>query len=192
MSTPKVTQRTSPATRAGQSEAGGLRTITPRSMGWVPFITLVISVLGLLDSGYQTYTHFTGTGLLGCSASSDPCVAVQSSQYAWILGIPVAALGLAFYVFMVAICSPPAWHTTRVVVHWARVAAISVGMLFVLYLVYTEIIRIGRICPYCTSVHIITFVLFLLIMSKAPSLSHQETPETEKKPQTRKKPQRAR
>jgi hypothetical protein len=31
------------------------------------------------------------------------------------------------------------------------------------YLVYTGVARLGRICPYCTSVHIITFILFSLI-----------------------------
>ncbi len=32
----------------------------------------------------------------------------------------------------------------------------------VIYLVYAEFIIIGSICLYCTSVHIITFVLFVL------------------------------
>ena len=34
-------------------------------MGWLPFITFALSVIGLADAGYQVYTHFTGTGLLG-------------------------------------------------------------------------------------------------------------------------------
>ena len=33
-----------------------------------------------------------------------------------------------------------------------------------LYLIYAELIEIGRICPYCTSVHILTFLLFCLIV----------------------------
>jgi len=37
-------------------------------------------------------------------------------------------------------------------------------MCFVLYLIYAEVIELGRICPYCTSVHIITFLLFSLIV----------------------------
>jgi uncharacterized membrane protein len=142
----------------------------PRSMGWLPFATFLLSILGLVDSGYQTYTHFTNTGLLGCSAASDPCVAVQSSQYAWVFGIPVAVLGLIFYVFMVAICSPFAWRAESPLIHRLRFVAAIAGMLFVLYLIYTEIVRIGRICPYCTSVHIITFVIFVLIMYYGPRI----------------------
>ena len=41
------------------------------------------------------------------------------------------------------------------------------GMLFVLYLIYNELIRIGQVCEYCTSVHIITFLLFALIVYQA-------------------------
>ena len=33
---------------------------------------------------------------------------------------------------------------------------------FVLYLIYAELLTIGSICLYCTSVHAITFALFVL------------------------------
>jgi uncharacterized membrane protein len=141
-------------------------------MGWPQFAILVLSVLGFADSGYQTYAHFTNTGLLACSAKADACVVVQSSQYAWVFGIPVAVLGLAFYAFMVVICSPQAWRSKMPIVHRGRFAAVVIGVLFVLYLVYVEVIRLGRICPYCTSVHIITFLLFSLIVFQATSPGH--------------------
>jgi len=139
----------------------------PRSMGWLPFTTLALSVLGLIDAGYQTYTHFSNTGLAGCSAKGDACVVVQSSPYAWVFGIPVAVLGLAFFAFMVVINSPQAWRAKNPLIHRLRLASVVVGMLFVLYLIYNELVRIGQVCPYCTSVHIITFVLFALIVYQA-------------------------
>ncbi len=136
-------------------------------MGGLQFSILVLAVLGLADSAYQTYTHYAHTGLLGCSAKADACVVVQSSSYAYVFGIPVAALGLAFYIFMVAICSPWAWRSKMPAIRLARVASMVVGILFVLYLIYTEVISLGRICPYCTSVHIITFILFSLVVFDA-------------------------
>jgi len=139
----------------------------PRSMGWLPFTALVLCVLGLADSGYQVYTHFTGTGLLGCSATTDACVLDQNSVYAWVFGIPVAVYGVAFYAFMAGICSPPAWRSALPAVRWTRLAAVVIGMLFVLYLLYRELISLGRICEYCTSVHVITFLLFALIVYDA-------------------------
>jgi uncharacterized membrane protein len=48
-------------------------------------------------------------------------------------------------------------------------------MCFVLYLIYAELIEVGEICPYCTSVHVITFLLFSLIVfqASAPSAKDQ-------------------
>lgn len=37
----------------------------PQSMGWLPFTTLVLCILGLVDSAYQAYADYAGTGLLG-------------------------------------------------------------------------------------------------------------------------------
>ncbi|HEY2509170.1 MAG TPA: vitamin K epoxide reductase family protein [Streptosporangiaceae bacterium] len=128
---------------------------------------LMLSVIGLADSSYQVYTHFSGTGLLGCSSKGDPCALVQSSSYAWIFGIPVAVLGAAFYLAMVVICSPLGWRSQWPAVAWGRLGAVIVGMIFVLYLIYREIVSIGAVCPYCTSVHIITFLLFALIVFAA-------------------------
>jgi uncharacterized membrane protein len=142
----------------------------PRSAGWLPLTSLVLAVLGFADSGYQVYTHFSGTGLLGCSAAADACVLDQNSQYAWILGIPVAVYGAAFYALMIVICSPPAWRSRLPAVRLARLAAVVIGMAFVLYLVYREVISLGRICPWCTSVHVITFCLFVLVMYQAAGL----------------------
>ena len=134
------------------------------SLGWMQVSAFVLCILGLVDSAYQTYTHFTGTGLVGCSAAGDPCVLVQTSSYAYVVGIPVAELGVAFYVFMAAVCSPLAWRSRFTALRWIRLASVAAGMIFVLYLVYAELIGVGRICPYCTSVHITTFLLFTLIV----------------------------
>jgi uncharacterized membrane protein len=42
-----------------------------------------------------------------------------------------------------------------------------VAMGFVLYLLYAELFIIGSICLYCTSVHAITFLLFVLTVFAA-------------------------
>ena len=141
--------------------------VPPSAMGWLPVTTLVLSVLGLADSAYQTYTHYSGAGLLGCSATGDPCVLVQHSAEAYVFGIPVALLGVAFYLVMVALCSPWAWRSAVPAVGRLRLACAAAGMGFVLYLIYAELVELGRICPYCTSVHIIMFLIFSLLVVHA-------------------------
>jgi uncharacterized membrane protein len=80
---------------------------------------------------------------------------------------PVAVLGLAFYVFMAAATSPWAWRLKFPALTWIRIASVVVGIGFVLYLVYTELFTLDAICLWCTSVHVLTFLLFVLIVGGA-------------------------
>ena len=131
---------------------------------WLRWSTFALAILGLAASAYLTYTHFTDSALAGCTETSGAvnCGKVTTSPQSVVFGIPVAVLGLAFYVFLVAIMSPYAWRSARREVALARMASLVVGIGFVLYLVYAELFDIGAICLYCTSVHIITFLLFVL------------------------------
>lgn len=138
---------------------------------WLQWTTFVLAVIGLGISVYETYAHFTGNHLAGCPSSSTgtfDCSAVITSPESMVFGvIPVAILGLAFYLFAVAIFSPWAWRTRRREVHWLRLASMIVGMGFVMYLIFAEVYQIGQICEYCTGVHIVTFVLFCLTVVAA-------------------------
>jgi len=112
---------------------------------------------------YLTIAHFTQSTLAGCSESGlVNCTKVTTSPQSYVFGIPVAVLGLAFFVFAVAIMSPWVWQTTRREIHLLRIASMVASMVFVLYLIYAELFIIGSICLYCTSVHAITFALFVL------------------------------
>jgi uncharacterized membrane protein len=48
-----------------------------------------------------------------------------------------------------------------------RLGAVIVGVLFILYLIYTELITLREICLWCTGVHITTFLLFVLLIAQA-------------------------
>ena len=130
---------------------------------WLQITTLVLALAGLGVSIYLTIAHFTESALAGCSESGlVNCTKVTTSPESYVFGIPVAVLGLAFFVFAVAIMSPWAWQSARREIHLARIASLVVAIGFVLYLIYAELFTIGSICLYCTSVHVITFVLFVL------------------------------
>ena len=130
---------------------------------WLQITTLVLALAGLGVSIYLTIAHFTESALAGCSESGlVNCTKVTTSPESYVFGIPVAVLGLAFFVFGVAIMSPWAWQAARREIHLARIASLVVAIGFVLYLIYAELFTIGSICLYCTSVHVITFVLFVL------------------------------
>lgn len=159
------TGATATAATAGREQA--LLTAPPL---WFQITALVLSLGGLGMSIYLTIAHYTSTSILACSDKGYVnCAKVTTSAQSMVFGIfPVAVLGLAFYVFMVAINSPWAWRARYPWLPWIRTAGIISGIGFVLYLVYAEIIQIGNICLLCTTVHVVTFLLFGLLMSVAP------------------------
>jgi uncharacterized membrane protein len=147
--------------------------LSPPGVGRRVRITaLVLSLLGLADSTYLTIAHFE-TNLLNVSCpvtSIDNCQKVTTGPWSHPFGIPVAILGLAFYVAFVTINLPYFWKTKDVRIHWLR-AAMSVSSIgFVLYLVYVELFLAKLICLYCTGVHIVTFALFILIAVTLPKM----------------------
>ena len=155
--------------RASAAERGARTQVVPdheTSRGpapWLQVSTFVLALAGLGVSIYLTIAHFTESALAGCSESGlVNCTKVTTSPQSYVFGIPVAVLGLAFYVFAVAAMSPWAWRARRREVHLLRLASLVVAIGFVIYLIYAELFIIGSICLYCTSVHAITFVLFVL------------------------------
>jgi uncharacterized membrane protein len=138
----------------------------PDAPSWLRWSTLILSVLGLAVSIYLTVEHYTTNTLAGCSENGAiNCTKVTTSAQSVVFGIfPVAVLGLAFFVLMVAANSPWAWNWKLPAFRWLRLASVVVGIGFVLYLVYAELFQIQAICLYCTSVHIITFLLFAIIV----------------------------
>jgi uncharacterized membrane protein len=136
---------------------------------WLRIATLVLAIIGLADSSYITVQEESGGVLAGCSEKAGlvDCGAVIHSPESVIFGVPVAVFGIVFFVFMVAIMSPYAWRSARRDIWQLRLAAVFAGIGFVIYLIYAELFEVGNICLYCTSVHILTFLLFVLTMVAA-------------------------
>src|SRR4029077_17264516 len=95
---------------------------------WLQIATFVLALAGLGVSIYLTIAHFTESALAGCSESGlVNCTKVTTSPQSYVFGIPVAVLGLAFFVFCVAIMSPWAWQSARREFHLARMASMVVA-----------------------------------------------------------------
>ena len=168
---PAVTTPAAPGGLLARVKAGVLSPGESAVPLWLRLTTFLVALAGLGVSIYLTIAHFTESTLAGCNETAGlvNCTKVTTSPQSYVFGIPVAVLGLAFYLFMVAIMSPWAWRATRREVHLVRIAALIAGMGFVLYLLYAELFIIGSICLYCTSVHALTFILFVLTMFAAAS-----------------------
>jgi uncharacterized membrane protein len=135
-------------------------------MGGLPLATLILSLYGLGASIYLTIAHYdTHVSLICSDKGLINCEEVTTSAESIVFGIfPVAVLGLAFYLFMVAINSPWGWRLSWPAVRWLRLGSVIAGMGFVLYLIYAEVDEIHAICLWCTSVHVATFLIFALLI----------------------------
>lgn len=134
-------------------------------MRWVAPTTLTLSLAGLAASTYLTVEHYSGSTTLACpETGAVNCVKVTTSSYSEFLGVPVALLGLLFFVAVIPLCLPVAWRSDNPWLSRARLAAVSGGVVFVVYLVWAELFRIDAICLWCTAVHAVTFALFVAVV----------------------------
>ncbi len=137
--------------------------VAPR---WVRLATAVLVVVGLLVASYMTFEHYTENKTLACNVKGMiDCASVTTSKYSMILGLPVALAGLLWFTATAALAfwahqSLPAEKRTTILLAWY-----GIGLAFVLYLVWVELVPLGKICSWCTVVHIDTLALFLVGLS---------------------------
>ena len=136
---------------------------------WLQLTTLALSLAGLGVSLYLTIAHYTTPATLACPDTGIVnCEKVTTSPQSMLFGaVPVALLGLLFYLFMAAVNSPWAWRANWPALRWARLGSLIAGVAFVLYLIYTELFTLNAICLWCTSIHVITILLFALVVPTA-------------------------
>jgi uncharacterized membrane protein len=135
---------------------------------WAPLTSTVLCLAGLGASAYLTLEHYSSSPSYACPESATiNCLKVTTSSYSELLGIPVALLGLLFFIAMTPLCLPIAWRWDNPWVPRLRLAGITSGVAFVIYLVWAELFRIDALCLWCTGVHVVTLVLFAVVMLDA-------------------------
>src|ERR1700761_3014400 len=94
--------------------AAAIRWKPPR---WAAPTALLLCVLGIAVASYLTYAHYTDVRNLACSDRGKiNCAKVTTSAQSHFLGMPVAVLGLAYFVAMTALCLPWAWRRQEPIV----------------------------------------------------------------------------
>ena len=115
-----------------------------------------LAVLGLAISIYLTYVHYAGIEPV-CSSISN-CERVQTSEYAELVGIPVAVLGIVGYAAILV----SLWMRVDVT---ALIAYLALA--FSAYLTWAEVFKIDAICQWCVASAIITLAIAVLATVRA-------------------------
>lgn len=148
-----------------------------RPIGGISVTILVAAVVGLAVSTYLTVTHYEGIPLACTVSSLVDCGAVTSSSYSEVPGtsIPISLLGIVWSVISGGLAAAVIWRSRGSLITWIQALWGLAGMIFVLYLVYAELLVIHRICEWCTVLHavvLITFVMGLAQLGRKASVQH--------------------
>jgi len=100
-----------------------------------------VAAFGIGLAAYLLYTRETG-GHLVCTTGG--CATVQSSRYAEIFGVPVAALGLVAYAWLLV----TSWSRSELARAGQAVVALA-ACAFSTYLVFVQLHLIGAVCELC-------------------------------------------
>jgi uncharacterized membrane protein len=103
---------------------------------------VLAALAGIGVAGYLTWAHFADESVICVQGGG--CEEVQESSYSEIAGVPVAALGLASYVTMLALL---VWDAPLARLSAATLAL--VGVLFSGYLVIVQLFVIDAVCIWC-------------------------------------------
>ena len=144
-----------PSWSVSESDAGQSRI----RMG---LVTLLVGI-GLAISAYLTYVELTHVRAV-CGPVGE-CNIVQSSQYAQIMGIPVALLGTGFYLtvgFLWILRQARGWRLPAFS-NIGLPALTFFGTLFSIYLTLLELLVIHAVCAWCLTSAIVTMTLFLIV-----------------------------
>ena len=112
-------------------------------------VAAVFSLVGFLLSLYLWLWKIGVMGPLACGSGS--CEYVQTSSYAYVLGVPVAAVGAAGYLGLLGISLlglQPGWASRREPTIWLAVLS-GLGIAFTGYLSYLEAFVLKAWCRWC-------------------------------------------
>ena len=125
----------------------------------VPWLFLIVSFVGFLDSSYLTAEHYLSAPV-PCGLFGGNCEKVLNSQYSMIFGIPTALLG-AFYYLVFFIASVFFIQEKKPIFLKYLSIYSCAGLATSIWLVTLQFFIIKAICQYCMLSALTSTVLFI-------------------------------
>ncbi len=171
------------AVGSGRSGARGESLAPFLQRNWRLVSVVVMALLGIGIGVYLTTEHYAKVEPICPTVGPINCSSVLRSQYSVVpftgspsSGIPITLPGGFFFLVSGVLAAwmlvsayrrqqEPAWLRPALAL-WSLI-----GLLFVLYLVFAEIVLIRNICLWCTAVHILTLLTLLVALSLLQQIS---------------------
>lgn len=136
---------------------------------------VLLAVLGIGIALYLTLYKVGVIGVLSCSIGS--CETVNASKWSMLMGIPIAAWGLAAYAALLVLAMAGSSETREASVPIARtlVALAAWSVLFSAWLTYLELFVIHAICIWCVTSALLWVVILAVSVADLRSVSRATT-----------------
>ena len=131
----------------------------PRPVIWM--LVSAVLIIGLVaDAAYLTWVHYQPQALV-CAVNGG-CHTVQNSRYAMLGPVPVAALGLAMSVVLLALSALRwRWPSLAPAVSIAMVGLLVGAVVYYGYLTHIELNVLHAICQWCVLSAVLTVALLV-------------------------------
>ena len=138
---------------------------------------VVMALIGLAISIYLTTVHYTRAPLLCTAGGIVNCTQVTTSVYSVVPGtqLPITVPGMLWFLVSGGLALAT-WRAqvrggvAPVRLALAQLAWSALGLVTVLYLVYVELVRLHAICEWCSAVHVLTLLTFLVALYRVQRL----------------------
>jgi uncharacterized membrane protein len=134
----------------------------------------LLAVVGICIALYLTLYKVGVIGVLSCSIGS--CETVNTSKWSMLLGIPIAAWGLAAYVALLLLAMVGSGESREESVPIARMLVALAGwsVLFSAWLTYLELFVIHAICIWCLTSALLWVVILAVCVVDLRAVSRAE------------------
>lgn len=151
-----------------------------RALG--PLALLAASLIGVTIATYLTMAHYALTPLACSTAGVVDCARVTSSAYSVLpaTSIPISIPGILWFVVsgsitLATLVSEWNGRPDRYSLRIAHLIWSGLGLTAALYLVYIETVKLHRICEWCTVVHLLILLTFLITLHRVEPIPRRAT-----------------
>jgi len=141
----------------------------PIAAAW---IIIAFAAAGIGIAIYLTIVHYAKVPLVCSTGGVIDCNAVTRSVYSNVgnTGIPITFPGMAWFIVSGAMAAVAILAASGKIHAPARLLTAQLvwgllGLVFVLYLIYVEAALLHKLCEWCTGIHVLVILTFLVTLA---------------------------
>jgi uncharacterized membrane protein len=151
---------------SGDASDGAVSAASSRSPWLGAALLAALAVIGLGVAGYLTAVHYAHTTVVCSNQGAVNCEKVITSAFSVVPGtaLPITLPGLGFFLISLVLALAQLRRPADYGLRQAHAAWAGLGLLTAFYLVFVELVELRTICLWCTSVHVVILLTFLLTL----------------------------